>query len=72
MATRRPRRLLGTARLVFGNSPSCQWQQAMCAQDAEYGRAVAVRVGSVGAHRLHAARIQLLDLYAPYGSGNHV
>ncbi|MFE9609754.1 Crp/Fnr family transcriptional regulator [Streptomyces sp. NPDC006012] len=41
----------------------------MCAEDAEFGRAVAVWVGRVVAQRLHAARIRLLDLYAPYGSG---
>ncbi|MFB7497501.1 Crp/Fnr family transcriptional regulator [Streptomyces sp. NPDC056161] len=43
--------------------------RAMCAEDAEFGRAVAVWVGRVIAQRLHAARIRLLDLYAPYGSG---
>jgi CRP-like cAMP-binding protein len=41
----------------------------MCAQDAQFGRAIAVWVGRVLAHRLHAARTRLLDLYAPYGSG---
>jgi len=41
----------------------------MCAQDPEFGRAVAVWVGCVLAHRLRAARTRLLDLYAPYGSG---
>ncbi|MGV9253641.1 Crp/Fnr family transcriptional regulator [Streptomyces sp. NPDC003697] len=41
----------------------------MCEQDAEFGRAIAVWVGRVVAHRLHAARVRLLDLYAPYGSG---
>lgn len=40
-----------------------------CERDAEFGRAVAVWVGRVVSHRLHAARIRLLDLYAPYGSG---
>ncbi|MGW3956317.1 Crp/Fnr family transcriptional regulator [Streptomyces sp. NPDC004752] len=43
--------------------------RSMCADDAEFGRAVAVWVGRVVAHRLHASRIRLLDLYAPYGSG---
>jgi CRP-like cAMP-binding protein len=43
---------------------------AMCAQDPEFGRSVAVWVGRVLAHRLHAARTRLLDLYAPYGSGS--
>ncbi|GAA2574510.1 MULTISPECIES: Crp/Fnr family transcriptional regulator [Streptomyces] len=41
----------------------------MCARDPEFGRAVAVWVGRVVAHRLQAARVRLLDLYAPYGSG---
>ncbi|MEU6577557.1 cyclic nucleotide-binding domain-containing protein [Streptomyces sp. NPDC046805] len=41
----------------------------MCAEDAEFGRAIAVWVGRVVAQRLHASRIRLLDLYAPYGSG---
>ncbi|MEU4654613.1 cyclic nucleotide-binding domain-containing protein [Streptomyces sp. NPDC023723] len=44
----------------------------LCAQDAEFGRAVAAWVGDVVAHRLHAARIRLLDLFAPYGSGNRL
>ncbi|MER6529673.1 cyclic nucleotide-binding domain-containing protein [Streptomyces sp. NPDC001508] len=43
--------------------------RSMCAQDAEFGRAVAVWVGRVVAQRLHASRVRLLDLYAPYGSG---
>lgn len=42
---------------------------ALCAADAGFGRAVAVWVGQVVAERLHASRIRLLDLYAPYGSG---
>ncbi|MFC9129488.1 cyclic nucleotide-binding domain-containing protein [Streptomyces sp. NPDC057099] len=44
--------------------------RAMCAQDAEFGRAIAAWVGRVVADRLHASRIRLLDLYAPYGSGS--
>ncbi|MEU2337901.1 cyclic nucleotide-binding domain-containing protein [Streptomyces sp. NPDC006654] len=40
-----------------------------CADDAEYGRAIAVWVGRVVARRLQASRIRLLDLYAPRGSG---
>ncbi|MEV8550230.1 cyclic nucleotide-binding domain-containing protein [Streptomyces glaucescens] len=44
--------------------------RAMCAQDAEFGRAVAVWVGQVVADRLRKSRIRLLDLYAPYGSGS--
>ncbi|MFD1659270.1 Crp/Fnr family transcriptional regulator [Streptomyces caeni] len=43
--------------------------RAMCEEDPEFGRAIAVWVGRVLAHRLHAARTRLLDLYAPYGSG---
>ncbi|MFJ8360822.1 Crp/Fnr family transcriptional regulator [Streptomyces sp. NPDC093984] len=43
---------------------------AMCDEDPEFGRAIAVWVGQVLAHRLNAARIRLLDLYGPYGSGN--
>ncbi|MGC0327985.1 CRP-like cAMP-binding protein [Streptomyces sp. SAI-170] len=44
--------------------------RALCAQDAEFGRAIAVWVGQVVADRLHRSRIRLLDLYAPYGSGS--
>ncbi|MGW1162371.1 Crp/Fnr family transcriptional regulator [Streptomyces sp. NPDC002513] len=43
--------------------------RAMCDEDPEFGRAIATWVGRVLAHRLHAARTRLLDLYAPYGSG---
>ena len=43
--------------------------RAMCADDPEFGRAIATWVGRVVAHRLHSARIRLLDLYAPHGSG---
>ncbi|MGW2741175.1 Crp/Fnr family transcriptional regulator [Streptomyces sp. NPDC001450] len=41
----------------------------MCAADPEFGRAIAVWIGRVVAQRLHASRVRLLDLYAPYGSG---
>ncbi|MGW5036740.1 cyclic nucleotide-binding domain-containing protein [Streptomyces parvulus] len=44
--------------------------RALCVQDPAFGRAVAVWVGNVVAHRLHAARIRLLDLYGPHGSGS--
>ncbi|MFD7445487.1 Crp/Fnr family transcriptional regulator [Streptomyces sp. NPDC059909] len=37
--------------------------------DPAFGSAIGQWVGRVLAHRLHAARIRLLDLYAPYGSG---
>ncbi|MCX4993127.1 Crp/Fnr family transcriptional regulator [Streptomyces sp. NBC_00568] len=43
--------------------------RTLCAEDPEFGRAVAVWVGRVVAQRLHASRVRLLDLYAPYGSG---
>uniref|UniRef100_A0AAU2UY51 Cyclic nucleotide-binding domain-containing protein n=1 Tax=Streptomyces sp. NBC_00003 TaxID=2903608 RepID=A0AAU2UY51_9ACTN len=41
----------------------------MCEDDSALGTTVGQWVGRVLAHRLHAARIRLLDLYAPYGSG---
>ncbi|MGW0758440.1 Crp/Fnr family transcriptional regulator [Streptomyces sp. NPDC002814] len=44
--------------------------RAMCANNPAFGREVATWVGRVVAHRLHASRIRLLDLYAPYGSGS--
>ncbi|MGX1371601.1 CRP-like cAMP-binding protein [Streptomyces canus] len=44
----------------------------MCREDPALGSAVAQWVGGVLAHRLHCARIRLLDLYAPYGSGSTV
>ena len=44
----------------------------MCQDDPAMGSAVAQWVGDVLAHRLMSARIRLLDLYAPYGSGSHV
>ncbi|MEV7286295.1 cyclic nucleotide-binding domain-containing protein [Streptomyces sp. NPDC093252] len=43
--------------------------RAMCDEDAVLGRAVARWVGDVLAHRLHASRTRLLDLYGPYGAG---
>lgn len=42
---------------------------AMCREDAALGRDVTQWVGNVVAHRLHAARVRLLDLYGPYGAG---
>ncbi|MFF4255142.1 cyclic nucleotide-binding domain-containing protein [Streptomyces sp. NPDC001663] len=42
----------------------------ICQDDPEFGRTVARWVGEVVAHRLQAARVRLLDLYAPYGSGS--
>ncbi|MYR44582.1 cyclic nucleotide-binding domain-containing protein [Streptomyces sp. SID5910] len=44
--------------------------RVLCDQDPAFGRAVAVWVGNVVAHRLHAARVRLLDLYGPHGSGS--
>ena len=43
--------------------------RAMCATDPGFGRAIAVWIGLGVAQRLHASRVRLLDLYAPYGSG---
>ena len=43
--------------------------RALCQSDPEFGRSIARWVGEVVAHRLQAARVRLLDLYAPYGSG---
>ncbi|MBW5484229.1 Crp/Fnr family transcriptional regulator [Streptomyces bambusae] len=40
--------------------------------DVRFGSAVGHWVGQVLAHRLQAARIRLLDLYAPYGSGSYL
>ncbi|RVU22738.1 cyclic nucleotide-binding domain-containing protein [Streptomyces antnestii] len=59
-------------------SPVRAWEfdaeavRALCADDPEFGRAIAVWVGLVVADRLHASRIRLLDLYAPHGSGEWV
>ena len=44
----------------------------MCQEDPALGSAVARWVGDVLAHRLRSARTRLLDLYAPYGSGNGI
>ncbi|MFG2788177.1 cyclic nucleotide-binding domain-containing protein [Streptomyces sp. NPDC048419] len=44
--------------------------RTVCAEDPAFGRSVAEWVGMVVAHRLQAARVRLLDLYGPYGSGN--
>lgn len=42
---------------------------ALCREDPEMGRDLARWVGDVVAHRLHASRVRLLDLYGPYGAG---
>ncbi|MCI3278212.1 cyclic nucleotide-binding domain-containing protein [Streptomyces cylindrosporus] len=44
--------------------------RTVCDEDPAFGRTVAEWVGRVVAHRLQAARVRLLDLYAPYGSGS--
>lgn len=41
----------------------------MCRDDPEFGVSVGQWVGRVLAHRLHAARTRLLDLYGPHGGG---
>jgi CRP-like cAMP-binding protein len=41
----------------------------ICQDDPALGAAVALWVGQVLSHRLHATRIRLLDLYGPYGNG---
>ncbi|GAA2280354.1 hypothetical protein GCM10010145_59740 [Streptomyces ruber] len=57
-------------------SPVRAWEfdaatvRELCARDAAFGRAVAEWVGRVVADRLRAARIRLLDLYGPCGSGS--
>ena len=43
--------------------------RTICQEDPAFGRTVARWVGEVVAHRLQVARVRLLDLYAPYGSG---
>ncbi|MGW1747563.1 cyclic nucleotide-binding domain-containing protein [Streptomyces sp. NPDC002092] len=43
--------------------------RTICQEDPAFGRTIARWVGEVVAHRLQAARVRLLDLYAPYGSG---
>ncbi|MGW6958170.1 cyclic nucleotide-binding domain-containing protein [Streptomyces chartreusis] len=44
--------------------------RALCQADPEFGRSIARWVGEVVADRLQAARVRLLDLYAPHGSGS--
>lgn len=57
-------------------SPVRAWEfdaeavRTLCAEDPGFGRVIAVWVGRVVAQRLHATRVRLLDLYAPYGSGS--
>ncbi|WP_327134515.1 cyclic nucleotide-binding domain-containing protein [Streptomyces sp. NBC_01343] len=44
--------------------------RALMDADTAFGSALGHWVGEVLAHRLQAARVRLLDLYAPYGSGS--
>ncbi|MFF7452274.1 MULTISPECIES: cyclic nucleotide-binding domain-containing protein [unclassified Streptomyces] len=44
--------------------------RSLCQDDPALGQNVAQWVGDVLAHRLRSARVRLLDLYAPYGSGS--
>ncbi|MFF1492054.1 hypothetical protein [Streptomyces sp. NPDC058304] len=41
----------------------------LCKEDSDMGRSVAIAVAAVIADRLDSARPRLLDLFAPYGSG---
>ncbi|MFJ6835810.1 Crp/Fnr family transcriptional regulator [Streptomyces sp. NPDC091209] len=44
--------------------------RAMCRADPGFGAAVTQWAGEIVAHRLQSTRTRLLDLYAPYGSGD--
>lgn len=44
--------------------------RAMCRADPGFGSAVTRWTGEIVAHRLQSTRTRLLDLYAPYGSGD--
>ncbi|MET7699035.1 cyclic nucleotide-binding domain-containing protein [Streptomyces sp. NPDC005485] len=44
--------------------------RTLCRADPSLGMLVTQWVGDVLAHRLRSARTRLLDLYAPYGSGD--
>lgn len=43
--------------------------RTLCREDPELGHALVLASAEAIAHRLKAARTRLLDLYAPYGSG---
>jgi CRP-like cAMP-binding protein len=43
--------------------------RALSRADLEFGEALARRVAEIIAHRMQSARIRLLDLYGPLGSG---
>ncbi|WP_415953116.1 Crp/Fnr family transcriptional regulator [Streptomyces sp. KLOTTS4A1] len=59
-------------------SPVHAWEfdaetvRKMCRDDTALAEEITRWVGQVLAHRLHATRTRLLDLYAPYGSGTSV
>uniref|UniRef100_A0AAU3I848 Cyclic nucleotide-binding domain-containing protein n=1 Tax=Streptomyces sp. NBC_01393 TaxID=2903851 RepID=A0AAU3I848_9ACTN len=44
--------------------------RAMCRADPGFGVAITRWTGEIVAHRLQSTRARLLDLYAPYGSGD--
>ncbi|MEU8794318.1 cyclic nucleotide-binding domain-containing protein [Streptomyces sp. NPDC048643] len=44
--------------------------RGVCRADPDLGMAVAEWAGGIVAHRLQSTRTRLLDLYAPYGSGD--
>ncbi|MGW3678803.1 cyclic nucleotide-binding domain-containing protein [Streptomyces prasinus] len=46
--------------------------RALCGDEPALGRDLAQWVGRVVAHRLHCARVRLLDLYGPCGAGSGV
>ncbi|MEF9902475.1 cyclic nucleotide-binding domain-containing protein [Streptomyces sp. P9-A2] len=46
--------------------------RALSEDEPALGRDLAQWVGNVVAHRLHSARVRLLDLYGPYGAGSGV
>lgn len=43
--------------------------RALSRADLEFGEALARRIAQITTHRMQGARIRLLDLYAPHGSG---
>jgi CRP-like cAMP-binding protein len=55
--------------LVRAQEFNASMVRMMMDADPALGSAIGQWVGRVLAHRLHAARIRLLDLYAPHGSG---
>ncbi|MFF3325109.1 Crp/Fnr family transcriptional regulator [Streptomyces sp. NPDC002889] len=55
--------------LVRAEEFDAQTVRMMMDADPAFGSAIGQWVGRVLAERLHAARVRLLDLYAPHGSG---